>query len=92
MNVQKLSTVEVRERLSEVVNEAAFGNKTTIIERHGKGLAAIVPIAVLFQIQPGVAQSWPVPTVTDNVVNMATVNASEEDKEREKGSKLETAG
>jgi prevent-host-death family protein len=39
-----ISTVEAREKFSEVVNRAAFGQERIILTRRGKALAAVVPI------------------------------------------------
>ena len=39
-----VSTVEARERFSEVVNRAAFGQERIVLTRRGKALAAVVPI------------------------------------------------
>ncbi len=40
----RYSTVEARERFSDVVNEAAFGKEPVIITRRDKEVVAIVPI------------------------------------------------
>lgn len=39
-----LSTVEARDRLSEVINRAAFGKERVVLTRRGKPLVALVPI------------------------------------------------
>ena len=39
-----ISTVEAREKFSEVVNRAAFGQERIVLTRRGKALAAVVPI------------------------------------------------
>ena len=39
-----VSTVEARERLSEIVNRAAFGKERVILSRRGKALVAVVPL------------------------------------------------
>jgi prevent-host-death family protein len=44
MSDAQVSTVEARERFSEVVNRAAFGHERVILTRRGRELAAIVPI------------------------------------------------
>jgi antitoxin Phd len=41
---RKLSTTQIRSRLSTAVNQAAFGGERIILERHGKPIAAVVPI------------------------------------------------
>jgi prevent-host-death family protein len=45
--MRKLSTGDAREKFAEIVSEAAHGAKRTIITRHGKEVAAVVPIADL---------------------------------------------
>jgi prevent-host-death family protein len=41
---RKLSSTQIRSRLSTAVNQAAFGGERIIVERHGKPIAAVVPI------------------------------------------------
>jgi prevent-host-death family protein len=38
-----VSTVEAREKFSEIVNRAAFGRERIVLTRRGKPLAAIIP-------------------------------------------------
>ncbi len=38
-----MSTVELRENLSEAVNRAAFGKERVVLTRRGRKLAGIVP-------------------------------------------------
>ena len=38
-----MSTVELRENLSDAVNRAAFGKERVVLTRRGKKLAGIVP-------------------------------------------------
>lgn len=45
--MRKYTTGEARDRFAEVVNEAAFGNNRVVLTRHGKDIAAVVPIADL---------------------------------------------
>jgi prevent-host-death family protein len=45
--MRKLSTGDAREKFAEIVSEAAHGAKRTIITRHGKEVAAVVPITDL---------------------------------------------
>jgi hypothetical protein len=69
MNLRKLSTVEFRHNLSEVVNDAAFGKKATIIERHGKGVAVLVPMSFVehvYRIEPGVVLSMSAPAMPES--------------------------
>lgn len=41
--VQEMTTAETRKRLPELVNMAAYGHVTTVLIRHGRRLARIVP-------------------------------------------------
>lgn len=41
--VRKISSSQLKNRISEVVNDASYGGTTTIIEIYGKPLAKIVP-------------------------------------------------
>jgi len=45
--MRRISTGDARERFAEIVSEAAFADKRTLITRHGKEVAAVVPIADL---------------------------------------------
>jgi prevent-host-death family protein len=45
--MRKMSAGDARERFSEIVNEAAYADRRTVITRHGKEVAAIVPIGDL---------------------------------------------
>ena len=40
-----MSTVELRENLSDTVNRAAFGKERVVLTRRGRKLAGIVPYA-----------------------------------------------
>jgi prevent-host-death family protein len=42
--MSKVSTVEARERFSDILNRAAFGKESVVLTRRGKELAAVVPI------------------------------------------------
>ena len=42
-----LTAGEARDRFAEIVNQAAFGEKRVVITRHGKKVAALVPMADL---------------------------------------------
>lgn len=88
MSLQKLSTAEVREKLAQVVNEAAFGNKTTIIERYGRGVAAIVPISFVAEklnVHADALQSWPASSTefVSFAVTAPIHNEEEEQTQRE---------
>jgi prevent-host-death family protein len=39
-----ISTVEARNRFSEVINRAAFGKERIVLTRRGKDLVAVVPM------------------------------------------------
>ena len=41
---QAVSTVDARERLSDVINRAAYGGERVVLMRRGRALAAIVPM------------------------------------------------
>jgi prevent-host-death family protein len=41
---ETMTTVAARERLSEVLNRAAFGKERVVLTRRGKRLAAVVPM------------------------------------------------
>ncbi len=41
----KLPTSQARSEFSELVNEVAFRGERIVLQRHGKDVAAIVPIA-----------------------------------------------
>jgi prevent-host-death family protein len=47
---EKISTLEVRQRLGDILNRVALRNDQFIIERKGKPLAAVVPIERLEQM------------------------------------------
>jgi prevent-host-death family protein len=44
IHMQKRSFADVKAHLSEIVDQAEHGQKTTVILRHGKPAAAIVPV------------------------------------------------
>lgn len=46
-DIRKLSAGEARERFSQIVNEAAYGATRTVLCKHRKPVAAVVPIADL---------------------------------------------
>jgi prevent-host-death family protein len=45
--MRQYTTGEARDRFSEVVNEAAFGAQRIVLTRHGKNVAAVVPMSDL---------------------------------------------
>jgi prevent-host-death family protein len=49
--IEKISTLEVRQRLGDILNRVALRNDQFIIERKGKPLAAVVPVERLEQMR-----------------------------------------
>jgi antitoxin (DNA-binding transcriptional repressor) of toxin-antitoxin stability system len=47
----KVSTIEVRQRIGDMLNRIALRNDEFIIERKGKPLAALVPVGRLEQMR-----------------------------------------
>ena len=47
----KVSTIDVRQRLGDMLNRVALRNDEFIIERKGKALAALVPVERLEQMR-----------------------------------------
>jgi prevent-host-death family protein len=43
--MRKITTGQARNTFSDVVNEAAFGQRRVLLTRHGKNIAAVVPIS-----------------------------------------------
>ena len=48
---EKISTMEVRERLGDYLNRVALRHDQFIIERKGKALAAMVPVEKLEELE-----------------------------------------
>lgn len=48
---EKISTVEVRQRIGDILNRVALRHDEFVIERKGKPLAALVPVVRLDQIR-----------------------------------------
>lgn len=48
---KKISTLEIRQRLGDILNRVALRNDQFIIERKGKPMAAMVPVERLEQMQ-----------------------------------------
>jgi len=42
--VDSISTAEARQNLAELVNRVAYGKERVVLTRHGKEVAALVPI------------------------------------------------
>ena len=49
--VETISTLEMRQRLGDILNRVALRNDQFIIERKGKPLAAVVPVERLEQMR-----------------------------------------
>ena len=49
--MRNLSAGEARERFAEIVNEAAYASTRTVLVKHKRAVAAIVPIADLELLQ-----------------------------------------
>jgi len=47
MNRPHYTAAEARDRFAEIINAAGFGMERVVITRHGKGVAAVVPLADL---------------------------------------------
>jgi prevent-host-death family protein len=61
MMMRKISTGDARERFAEIINDAAEA-KRTVITRHGKEIAAVVPIEDV-QIPPGTMVIYQTPHI-----------------------------
>jgi PHD/YefM family antitoxin component YafN of YafNO toxin-antitoxin module len=48
---ERISTLQIRQRLGDILNRVALRNDQFIIERKGKPLAAMVPVERLGQMQ-----------------------------------------
>jgi len=48
---EKISTLEIRQRLGDILNRVALRSDQFIIERKGKPMAAVVPVARLEQME-----------------------------------------
>jgi prevent-host-death family protein len=49
--IEKISTLDIRERLGDILNRVALRHDAFIIERKGKPLAAMVPVEKLQQVE-----------------------------------------
>lgn len=59
----RIATSDAREELAELVNAVAYGGARIILQRHGKDVAALVPLADLERL--GVRVTGKVPMWTD---------------------------
>jgi prevent-host-death family protein len=48
---EKITTLEIRQRLGDILNRVALRHDQFIIERKGRALAAVVPVERLEQMQ-----------------------------------------
>src|SRR5207237_9312103 len=51
LRMQKVSTIDVRQRIGDLLNRVALRHDEFVIERKGKPLAALVPIERLEQMR-----------------------------------------
>jgi len=49
--IEKVSTLDIRGRLGDILNRVALRHDEFIIERKGKALAAMIPVEKLRQLQ-----------------------------------------
>ena len=49
--IERISTLEIRQRLGDILNRVALRSDQFIIERKGKPMAAMVPVARLEQME-----------------------------------------
>ena len=49
--VREISTGEARKQLAELLNRVAYGKETMVVTRHGRGVAALVPLEDLALIE-----------------------------------------
>ena len=54
---QEIALSELRENLSDLINESAFGKKRIVLNRRGKRIVAIVPIEDLEALEKKDASS-----------------------------------
>ena len=49
--MEKKTASEARQNFAELINQVAFGGERIVIHRHGKELAAVVPMADMALLQ-----------------------------------------
>jgi prevent-host-death family protein len=49
--MKKLEASQARQEFSDTLNEVAFGNEQIVLRRHGKDVAALVPLGDLALIE-----------------------------------------
>lgn len=69
--MSSLSSSDARQHFPEIINEAAYGKKRTIVTRRGKKVAAIVPIEDLEALE-----------VIENKIDLEEARAALEDIKR----------
>ncbi len=42
--VRRLDATEARRKFSDILNSVCFGNETVVVTRHGRDIAAVVPM------------------------------------------------
>jgi prevent-host-death family protein len=47
----EIGVTEARDQLGELVNRVAYGEERVVLTRHGRAVAALVPIAVLHDLE-----------------------------------------
>jgi prevent-host-death family protein len=48
---EEITTSEARDRFADTLNRAAYGKERVVIRRHGRGVAAVVPIEDLESLE-----------------------------------------
>lgn len=61
--MRKVSAGDARIRFAEIINEAAERSQRTVITRHGKEIAVLVPMADVEELAPGAIQILQTPHV-----------------------------
>ena len=57
-----ISVSDVRQQLADILNRVAYGNERIVLERHGRAIAAVVPIGDLAVLEANTAEAnRPVP-------------------------------
>jgi prevent-host-death family protein len=52
--IRRLTIVDARKEFADLVNRARYGKETTVVTKHGKDMAAVVPMERLqAPIDPG---------------------------------------
>lgn len=51
LGVTEIGVTDARDQLGELVNRAAYSDERIVLTRHGRAVAALVPIAVLHELE-----------------------------------------